>query len=128
MEKQKQQKLQAQDLFDLMVDTNAKVTELAVERSKSTGEKKSVSKVATAVNIILIVIGTALIASIFLPQVWELLHITFVTEKVLKWMYFGYAVFSAVFATVTKVKVSVRLMTILLGIAPMAITLILSLI
>ncbi len=128
MEKQKQQKLQAQDLFDLMVDTNAKVTELAVERSKSTGEKKSASKVATAVDIFLMAIGATLIASIFLPQVWELLHITFITEKVLKWTYFGYAVIAAVIAAVTRVKVPVRLITILLGIAPMAITLIFSLI
>lgn len=121
-------KISAKELWDVVTDTNAKVSEIASGRTVGSSEKKAVSKIGTAVDVILMIIGALLIATIFVPQVLTMLHLEAITANILKWTYFGYAVISAVIAAVTRVKVSVRLLTVLIGIAPMAITLILSLI
>lgn len=123
-----EKKISAKELWDVVADTNAKVSEMASGRTTGSAEKKAVSKIGTAADVILMIIGALLIATIFVPQVLTMLHLEVITASTIKWMYFGYALVAVVIAAITRVNVPVRLLTVLVGIAPMAITLILSLI
>lgn len=113
-------KLQAKDLFDVMVDTNLKVDSLI--SSSKTG---SISRAGTVVNVVLMAVGMLLATVALLPQILTAVDLAFVTSEVCVLLFVGYAIFSCIIAVLTKVNTLVRLLTILVGIAPMAITVLL---
>ena len=115
--------------------TNKSVIELTKKvnamQSSLTQDKKprqnvQTSKGATALLILLMILGIAVAVAQFVPQVTE--YLSFITPVAFQWTNIGYAVLTVIVAAVAKVKRPIRFFAVIFAIGPMVANLVLSLI
>lgn len=111
-------KISAKELMDIVADTNRKVSYIAKEQRA--GAKKSSSKIASAIVSILSVLGVALSALIFFPEVWELLDVK-ISEAVWGIIYITYTIITLVVSAAIRVKTPLRIAAVIVAIAPISI-------
>lgn len=116
-------KISAKELMDIVADTNRKVSYIA--KKQCAGAKKSSAKITSAIVGILSVLGVALSALIFFPEVWELLDVK-ISEAVVGIIYIAYAVVTLVVSAAVRVKTPLRIAAVIVGIAPISIYVLLS--
>ena len=141
-----QPKVSAQDLMTVVISTNkaaGAAVKISGENSKSIAEltkkvdalqasvsqsdkpqDKPVSKGAAAFMILLMLIGAAIVVCSFVPQVAE--YLSFMTANIWRWVHIGYAMIAVLAVAVANVKTPIKVLSVLFAIAPMAISLALS--
>ena len=113
-------KIRAQELMAVVRDTNRKVTELSKSKHAEISARKSYSKLAGAIVVVLSMLGIALSALIFFPGVWETLGVT-LSESIWKIIYIAYAVVALFIAAVSRIRTPLRVWAVIVAIAPICI-------
>ena len=117
-------KISAQELMAVVTDTNRKVTDMAKKQHAGVPAFRPSSKVASAIVIVLSILGLALSALIFFPGVWETLGVT-LSESLWKIIYIAYAVVALFIAAVSRIRTPLRVWAVIVAIAPICIQVIL---
>lgn len=117
-------KISAQELMAVVTDTNRKVTDMAKKQHAGVPAFRPSSKVASAIVIVLSILGLALSALIFFPGVWETLDVT-LSESLWKIIYIAYAVVALFIAAVSRIRTPLRVWAFIVAIAPICIHVIL---
>lgn len=119
-----QNKVSAQEMMDLVVGIDQKVSAL-VERGTKEGDgtNKTYSKAGVAISVMLMALGAVILAFMFVPQLNGLVPL--LTGQ-WQWVCLGYAAIAVIAVSCFNVKTSVRIITVLLAVAPIAANLIIS--
>ena len=117
-------KISAQELMAVVTDTNRKVTDMAKKQRAGVSVFRPSSKVASAIVVVLSILGLALSALIFFPGVWETLGVT-LSESLWKIIYIAYAVVALFIAAVSRIRTPLRVWAVIVAIAPICIQVIL---
>ena len=117
-------KISAQELMAVVTDTNRKVTDMAKKQRAGAPVFSPSSKVASAIVVVLSILGLALSALIFFPGVWETLGVT-LSESLWKIIYIAYAVVALFIAAVSRIRTPLRVWAVIVAIAPICIQVIL---
>lgn len=118
-------KISAQELMSVVTDTNRKVTAMAKKQRTGVSVFRTSSKIASALVVVLSILGLALTALIFFPGLWGALDVA-PSEFLLKIIYIAYAVVSLVIAAVSRIRTPLRVWAVLVAIAPICIQVILN--
>ena len=118
-----QAKVSAKEMMDLVVGIDQKVSSLVERDTKEGEEKKPNSKAGVAIAVMLMVIGAVILAFMFVPQLKGLVP---VLAGQWQWVSLGYATIAVIAVSCFNVKTPVRIITVLLAIAPIAANLIIS--
>ena len=117
-------KISAQELMAVVTDTNRKVTDMAKKQRAGVSVFRPLSEVASAIVVVLSILGLALSALIFFPGVWETLGVT-LSESLWKIIYIAYAVIALFIAAVSRIRTPLRVWAVIVAIAPICIQVIL---
>lgn len=117
-------KISAQELMAVVTDTNRKVTDMAKKQRAGVLAFRPSSKVASAIVVVLSILGLALSALIFFPGVLETLGVT-LSESLWKIIYIAYAVVALFIAAVSRIRTPLRVWAVIVAIAPICIQVIL---
>lgn len=117
-------KISAQELMAVVTDTNRKVTDMAKKQRAGVPAFRPLSKVASAIVVVLSILGLALSALIFFPGVWETLGVT-LSESLWKIIHIAYAVIALFIAAVSHIRTPLRVWAVVVAIAPICIQVIL---
>lgn len=117
-------KISAQELMAVVTDTNRKVTDMAKKQRACVPAFRPSSKVASAIVVVLSILGLALSALIFFPGVWETLGVT-LSESLWEIIYIAYAVVALFIAAVSRIRTPLRVWAVIVAIAPICIQVIL---
>lgn len=125
-------KITAQQLLNVVVDTNKKVTALSVNQNsrsvvKAKTEETRRSKLATTIVILLSFLGGVMLISIFLPSLLETIHLV-LSDEIWKIIYFSFATFTIIVATTSYVNTPLRAISSIIAILPLGISSILTII
>lgn len=117
-------KISAQELMAVVTDTNRKVTDMAKKQRAGVPVFRPPSKVASAIVVVLSILGLALSALIFFSGVWETLGVT-LSESLWKIIHIAYAVIALFIAAVSRIRTPLRVWAVIVAIAPICIQVIL---
>lgn len=117
-------KISAQELMAVVTDTNRKVTDMAKKQRAGMHVFRSTSKVASAIVVVLSILGLALSVLIFFPGVWETLGVT-LSESLWKIIHIAYAAIALFIAAVSRIRTPLRVWAVIVAIAPICIQVIL---
>jgi len=115
-------KISAKEMMDLVVGIDQKVSTLVRRDAKQSGNNKAYSKAGTAIAILLMVVGVAILALMFVPQLVELIPV--VVINCWQWICLSYAAISVIVISLFNIRIPVRVLSVLLAITPIAATLI----
>lgn len=118
-----QGKVSAQEMMDLVVGIDRKVSKLVGCKSKDGDNGKPISKSGTAIAVLFMLAGAAILAIMLLPQLAGL-----IPALVGKWQWvcLGYTVVAVITVSLFNIKMPVRIFSVLFAIAPIAANLIAS--
>lgn len=117
-------KVSAQEMMDLVIEIDKKVSAIADRDEKGNNkESKPVSKAGTAIAILLMVLGAAIMLCMYVPQLVTLLA---TLASAWQWICLGYAVVATVVSGAFRLNTPVRILTVLFAMAPIASMLIIS--
>lgn len=117
-------KISAQELMAVVMDTNKKVSDMVKKQRAGVPVFRPSSKVASAIVIVLSILGLALSALIFFPGVWETLGVA-ISESLWKIIHIAYAVVALFIAAVSRINTPLRVWAVIVAIAPVCIHVIL---
>lgn len=117
-------KISAQELMTVVMDTNKKVSDMAKKQRAGVPVFRPSSKVASAIVIVLSILGLALSALIFFPGVWETLGVT-ISKSLWKIIHIAYAVVDLFIVAVLHINTPLRVWAVIVAIAPVCIQVIL---
>lgn len=110
-------KISAQELMAVVTDTNMKVTDMAKKQRAGVTAFRPSSKIASAIVVVLSILGLALSALIFFPGVLETLGVT-LSESLWKIIHIAYAVIALLIAAVSRIRTPLRIWAVIIAIAP----------
>ena len=117
-------KISAHELKAVVTDTNRKVTDMAKKQRAGVPAFRPSSKVASAIVVVLSILGLALSALIFFPGVWETFGVA-ISESLWEIIYIAYAVIALFIAAVSRIRTPLRVWAVIVAIAPICIQVIL---
>lgn len=111
-------KVSAQEMMDLVIGIDRKVSAIADRDEMSNKvDSKPISKVGTAIAILLMLMGTAIMLCMFVPQLATLLANL---ASAWKWTCLGYAIGATVVSGAFRLNTPVRILTVLFALAPIS--------
>lgn len=118
-----QNKVSAKEMMDLVIGIDQKVSSLVERDTKEGEEKKPYSKASIAIAVMLMVIGAVILAFMLVPQLKGLVP---ALAGQWQWVCLGYVTIAVIAVSCFNVNTSVRIITVLLAIAPIAANIIIS--
>ncbi len=116
-----QNKVSAQEMMDLVVGVDRKVSTLVGRDTREGVNNKPYSKAGAAIAVLLMVLGAAILAFMFIPQLASLIP-ALVGQW--KWACLGYAAITVIVVSLFNIRMPVRILSVLLAITPIATNLI----
>lgn len=118
-------KISAQELLNVVKDTNRKVTELTKGSKSKDGSDKPYSRICGATVLLLSLVGVALSVTVLFPEIVAMAGLT-ISGRMIRLIYVGYAVVALAFSATVRVKGILRLWAVLAAVAPICILTMLS--
>lgn len=111
-------KVSAQEMMDLVIGIDRKVSAIA-DRDETSNkvESKPISKAGTAIAILLMLTGAAIMLCMYVPQLATLLANL---ASAWQWICLGYAIVATVVSGAFRLNTPVRILTVLFALAPIA--------
>lgn len=111
-------KISAQELYNIVFDTNKKVSELG--KRKVEAEKHSLP-FGYRLSFLLMIFGVALVASVLFPVCKDFVGLAY-SNTVWNCVYLAYAAFTLVIAFLANINRAMRFSTTIMAIAPLAVS------
>lgn len=118
-----QNKVSAQEMMDLVVGIDQKVSTLVGRDTREGGNNNPYSKAGVAIAVLLMIAGIAILAFMFVPQLVGLIP---ALAGQWQWVCLGYAAITVIVVSLFNLKMPVRILSVLFAIAPIAANLIAS--
>ncbi len=111
-------KVSAREMMDLVIEIDRKVSAIADrdETSKKV-DSKPISKAGTAIAILLMIVGAAIMLCMYVSQLVTPLATLLAARQ---WICLGYAIVATVVACAFRLNTPVRILTVLFALAPIA--------
>ena len=116
-----QNKVSAQEMMDLVVGIDQKVSTLVGRDTREGGNNKPYSKAGAAIAVLLMIVGAAILAFMFIPQLAGIIP---ALAGKWQWVCLGYAAITVIVVSLFNIRMPIRFLSVLLAIAPIAANLI----
>lgn len=113
-------KISAQELMNVVTDTNRKVTELSKRSKNKDGAGKPYSKIGGTLVFLLSLVGVALSATVLFPEIAGMIGLA-LSDRLFRFVYVVYAAVALTFAATVRIRVVLRLWAVLVAVAPICI-------
>lgn len=119
-----QNKVSAQEMMDLVVGIDQKVSTLVGRDTREGGNNNNpYLKAGVAIAVLLMIAGIAILAFMFVPQLVGLIP---ALAGQWQWVCLGYAAITVIVVSLFNLKIPIRILSVLFAIAPIAANLIAS--
>lgn len=118
-------KISAQELLNVVKDTNRKVTELTKGSKSKGGAGKPYSRIGGFTALLLSLVGVALSVTVLFPEIVAMAGLT-LSDSTIRLIYVGYAVVALAFSATVRIKGLLRLWAVLAAVTPICILTMLS--